>query len=67
MATFDGSKADVLNNEYDNAIVLQLAPRTTAEITARATNDANGTIYHDSTVNKLKVKLNGSVETITSS
>ena len=62
-----GSKADVINNEYLLADVLQLNGLTTAQITARAPADVNGTIYHDSTVNKLKVKLNGSVETITSS
>jgi hypothetical protein len=67
MTIFSKSKDDVLNQDYANVNSLQLTPHTTAEITALAANDTNGTLYHNSTTNKLVVKLNGSVETITSS
>jgi hypothetical protein len=66
MTILDGSKKDVLNQVYKNALSMQLVALTTAEITARAINDSNGTIYHNTTLNKLQVKLNGSIETITS-
>ena len=66
MTILDGSKKDFLNQNYKNAESVQLAGLTTAEITARLTNDVNGAIYHNSTLNKLQVKLNGSIETITS-
>lgn len=66
MTVLDGSKKDVLNQKYKNALSVQLVALATADITASAVNDANGTIYHNSTLNKLQVKLNGAIETITS-
>ena len=66
MTEFTGSKKDVLDQNYKNAQTLHLTALTTGDITARLSNDENGTIYHNSTLNKLQVKLNGSIETITS-
>ncbi len=66
MTQFTGSKKDVLNQKYKNALSIQLVELTTAEITADVVNAADGTIYHNITLNKLQVKLNGSIETITS-
>lgn len=66
MTAFVGSKADEINNDYLLANKIQLVGLTTAEITAQSATDANGTLYHNVTLNKLQAKLNGAIETITS-
>lgn len=64
MTIFSGSKEDVLNQDYRNVETLQITGLLTAEITARLADDPDGTIYHNRTLNKLQVKLNGILETI---
>ena len=67
MTILAGSKKDVLNQKYKNALSVQLVGLSTAEITADAVNAAAGTIYHNVQISKLQVVLAGAVETITSS
>ncbi len=64
MTIFAGSKKDVLDQNYLNMETVQLTGFLTGEIGARLANDPNGTIYHNRTLNKLQVKLNGILETI---
>lgn len=66
MTVLDGSKKDVLNQNYKNVLTVQLVPLLDSEIAARVANDPNGTLYFDTTAQKFMGKLNGSLETIQS-
>jgi len=65
---------DYYNDELSQALVgglsdngWTLPQQTTAQITDVSPSMADGTMWYDSTTNEFKVKINGTVKTVTTS